>query len=189
MTIQAFISKIAELQRIRPAFAAERFLLPAGKKIEELVKVRVFMQGKDTNGAPIASGYSTKPKKFKKEQFAKKGAFKANSVIWGRGANKGTKTPAMRLKGGYKEFRSIQGRRTDMVNLILSGSLQKSIQSGISGSVVTVGIASEGEVKKRYLLERKIYRKGIFFIQPREAQAAEKEIAFQIEKFIQNIGQ
>lgn len=109
---------------------------------------RVFVDGTATDGSKIGQ-YSTKEEYFSKSQFVKTGAFKPI----GKNGDTKFKTvtrprKSMYLKQGYKEFRDIQGRPTNTVNLDLSGSLKRAYRVFKFGDSVLFGQNDEFEHKK-----------------------------------------
>ena len=109
---------------------------------------RVFVNGTASDGSKIGN-YSTNPEYFTKNQFVKTGAFRP------QGKNGDTKfktvtrpRTSMYLKDGYKEFRDIQGRPTNTVNLDLSGSLKRAYRVFKFGDSVLFGQNDTEEHKK-----------------------------------------
>jgi hypothetical protein len=104
-----------------------------------LIKNRIIDQGKGIEGA----AYSTKPMLATKEQFIVKSRFKQSTeeVVLKRDGKKNKKgqlvkrgvwlkfpkakkaVAVMKIDGGYREFREIQGRPGDHVNLSYSGKM------------------------------------------------------------------
>lgn len=116
---------------------------------------RIFNRGEDANGSKIGD-YSTKEAYYSKEDFVRKSAFKAG----GKGGKSKTKTPkSMYLKDGYKEFRDIQGRKTDTMNFKLTGSLEKSINVVKDNEDIVIAITDDHESKKRQGLEKHVGKK------------------------------
>lgn len=113
---------------------------------------RIFGQGKDSTGGKIGS-YSTKPYYADKESFIRKGSFKPVGKYGDKkfttGKKKGQPHQSMYLKGGYKEFRDIQGRQTQAVDLKLSGSLFNAIVLAQENNTTLIGITSQRESNKR----------------------------------------
>lgn len=109
---------------------------------------RVFVDGDNSSGSKIGD-YSTKPEYFTKSQFVKTAAFKAI----GKNGETKFKTvtrprKSMYLNSGYKEFRDIQGRPTNTVNLDLSGSLKRAYRVFKFGDSVLFGQNDTEEHKK-----------------------------------------
>jgi hypothetical protein len=93
---------------------------------------RIFDEGKNSAGGKIGS-YSTKLMLATKGQFVSKTAFKPTMIKQKNGKSKmlfikfpnaKKAVPVMALPGGYKQFKSINGRRSDFVNLHLYGNLR-----------------------------------------------------------------
>lgn len=106
--------------------------------------------------------YSTTPIYVNKEKFVRSSAFKG-------AGKKGNQTKTMYIQGGYAEFRSIQGRKTDAVYSKLTGSLERAFRVYKIGNSVLFGNADELESKKFKGLSQKY---GGFY----EANQKEKEI-------------
>ncbi len=100
---------------------------------------RVFVDGEASDGSKIGQ-YSTKENYFTQPQFVQKAKFKPI------GKNGDTKfkvvtrlRKSMYLKQGYKEFRDIQGRPTNFVNLDFTGSLKRAYRVFKFGDTVLFG--------------------------------------------------
>lgn len=132
------------------------------KTIEGRLKQRVFNRGKDTGGNKIGD-YSNAKLYADKDSFAKKSAFKPNTK---RGNT-------MRLDGGYKELRDIQGFQTDYVDTDYTGSLRMSIAVGDAGSDVVLGFLDSGNAFKAESLETH-FNKEIY-----QVTEEEEELGFQ----------
>ena len=109
-------------------------------EFEAAWKERIFDKGLKSDGSKIGN-YSTTPAYFNKNTFIRKSAFKP------RGKN-GGETKTMFLPGGYSEFRDIQGRETDHINLKFSGSEERAFRIYKFGSEVIFGNADDFEHKK-----------------------------------------
>jgi hypothetical protein len=142
MTTQDFIKKLDnQYEKIADA----KFLLLPVTEVHARQVKRIFVEGIGGDGAKIGQ-YSTKPMLASKEQFVKESAFKQSFVdpdtgaivdspmdgdkaFWLTFKNKKTgvknkkATPLMFLGGGYKEFKKIQGRESNFVNLKLTNNL------------------------------------------------------------------
>tara|TARA_R110000868_G_scaffold218088_3_gene468261 strand:+ start:198 stop:833 length:636 start_codon:yes stop_codon:yes gene_type:complete len=140
------------------------------------IAFRVFNKGIATGKGFIGS-YSTKEMLATKSQFTKKSAFKQSMVVTNRityssnlktkklKASKGGQqkrplwikfpkaskaVPVMRLPGGYKQLRSIQGKYSNTVNLQYSGKLKAGWIIQGSNSSYVVGFDSYGAKISEY---------------------------------------
>lgn len=138
-------------------------LLPATLAVEGSLKNRVFNLGLKADGTPIGS-YSTRSGYFhlpslrakygstlplaglraqgKPPKGKKKGA-KARTV-------KGTVVPlqSIYLEGGYSEFRALVNRQNSRVDLMLSGAMAESIQTGVTDNEASIAFTREEEAEK-----------------------------------------
>jgi hypothetical protein len=182
ISILEFIAALDEIQEIASVRIKEQIILEAGKALEASMKRRIFNNGLDSQDNGIADAYSKSPRVFTQDQFAKRSAFKPNTKT-----RKGGKAQdAMYLQGGYEQFREIQGRRIDKVNLELSSSLQKAIQLLRDGGKIVIAITNATDAQKKRELEGRIYGKKIFSPSPKDKtaynEALGKAIAYIIQK-------
>ena len=170
MTILEFIDALSDIKAER---VLDSILLPAANKVIAQFKRRVFNDGEAASGAKIGN-YSTKPAEFSMQQFVKKSTFIGDSD--------GGDT--MQFEGGYKEFRQLQGRQTEFVDLRLSGSLENSIQLvKDDDNAVLIAITSEGEAKKARENEKR-FRKSIFSLSENEKKTFNEALLSRAEKII-----
>ena len=190
---------------IQEQYAAEITLRGAVQLNLSLHK-RIFTDGKDTDGAPIAAGYSTDPIYATKEQIggrfkaigkstevekvftvSKSGIQKQKVIKKKRGDTKKDRK-TMYLSDGYKELRQLRGRRVDQVNLFLSGSLSASIKEYQQDLKAVVAIASSNEIEKVTGHEEERYKKDIFKPSKEDVKesnrAMSEEVARVFEKLI-----
>lgn len=126
---------------------------------------RIFNTGLDSAGKAIGT-YSTKPmltgaKNFRTKSKAKD-FFNEDDVEFRIVKGKGGKNQALGLiEGGYKEFRELNGLRSDTVDLQFTGSLFQSIIVGIYGDHFVLGFNNPEKAKIAQHLEKK-YGKKIF---------------------------
>lgn len=139
-------------------------------ELEAVWKERIFDRGEKTDGTPIGN-YSTQPSYFSKDSFIRKSSFKPIGKT-------GKKTKStMFLQGGYSEFRDIQGRETDRINLKFSGSEERAFRVYKFGNEVVFGNADEIENRKIEGQEQKIG--GIFELSNSEQQFLNERILHQ----------
>lgn len=112
---------------------------------------RVFLKGEDNSNNQIGQ-YSTKPlyvslgsqtSQVRKSSLKPKGKFSSEPEF-----KNGKKRKSQYFPGGYKEYRETVGRKTDRVNLDLTGALMGSIKPGTTYGNPSLGFTSEDEVKK-----------------------------------------
>jgi hypothetical protein len=181
MTIQDFILRLQELEKVRDVNVTERILIAGANEMLASLKDRIFDEGKDTKEAQIAARYRWQKRKYTREDFkgVKGGGFVANTKV----TIDGKQTDAMFIKEAYVGFRKLAGRQTEYVDLELTGSLRNSIRVGTQGDKVVIGITSLNESKKRKKLEDDIYKKDIFKPSNSDTNAAREAIIKEI-KFI-----
>lgn len=139
-------------------------LLPATLVVEGSIRTRVFTLGQKADGSPIGS-YSTKPLYMHLPSLrAKYGSTLPLAGLKARGkppkGKKRGKTGPITKKGqdvertsvyfgeGYAEFRTAVGRQAQRVDLMLSGALGESMQTGVDGTEATIAFTREEEQKK-----------------------------------------
>jgi len=135
-------------------------------ELESQYKNRIFDNGKDSTGQSIGE-YSKEPGYYSKESFVRKGAFKGVGKPNKEGARR-TKNKTMYIAGGYSEFRAIQGRQNNHVNLKLSGSMERAFKTMKVGNAAMFGNTDSDESKK---IEGNEERYGAVF----ELDASEKQ--------------
>lgn len=122
----------------------EDAMLPAANTMLAEYKERIFSDGKDSNGAKIGD-YSRTEQYFNKEQFVRKGAFRAQGKTGKKKHDNGVPYKSMYLQEGYYQLRSIQGRDVSGKNYNYSGSLSRAIQVYKTETGVAIGIAEKRE--------------------------------------------
>lgn len=153
--MQQHIEMLQNLPSKASQLAIEAIVLPAANKLIARELQRIVNEGKNSDGSK-RSGYSTKPIYASQKQFVAKGAFKPQGKV-GKTKKNGQPNKSMYLPGGYDQFRSIQGRRTDIKNYELSGDLVKDfdLQSQPEQGRVLIGFRSEKQSLKRKGLEKR----------------------------------
>lgn len=117
-------------------------MVPAANELLAETKNRIVLDGKKTDGNLIGH-YSTKSMYASKDQFVKKGAFKNVGKT-------GDKTKSsMYLPGGYKQFRSIQGRQVEKIDESLSGNTMASYQLEVADKAILLGMVNQKASKIR----------------------------------------
>lgn len=144
-----------------------------GKMIE-----RIFEDGLDSKDSVIGS-YSTKPMYAPKGIFVKASAFKPKG-------KKSSKNKTMLLEGGYKQFREIQGRPTDKVNLDLSSDLRSSIQLVSDDNTVVIGISNKVNSNKARGNEKR-FKKRIFSPSPNDIEYFKEKLGLEARQIIKEI--
>lgn len=152
--LNQYINKlnIAEIQR--NAENQMRYAVSISGKLMSIdIKKRITEKGEGTNKE--MPPYSEKKYKYNKSYFIKKSAFPEN----------GKKT----INISYKEFRDMQGFRTDIKNLVLRGDMMSKFSFSKNEDGAKIGFSSSKEGKKAELLEEQ--QKMTIF----SASVAEKE--------------
>lgn len=109
---------------------------------------RVFDRGENAAGGKIGN-YSTKPAYFSRAAFIRDNAFMPNGKDSSDKTFKnGKPRKSMYLPLGYAEFRSIQDRQADFVNLKFGGSMEKAFNVYKFGGEVLFGNADAAEHQK-----------------------------------------
>lgn len=138
-------------------------------------KQRIFGDGLNSEGQKIGE-YNDDPNYYAKELFIRKGAFKEQgkddvgvdkdgkkkkrlefTIVDSYSGKKkniayvkktGLNRKTMYLPGGYKEFRDIQGRQTEYVDIKFSGSAERGLNVVKSGNATLYGTTDLKESKK-----------------------------------------
>lgn len=151
---------------------------------------RIFEKGKATDGSPIGK-YS------KKEIWIKvpiDGVSNANFEKIGKPKKKKGDTEkkayptkeTMYFPNGYKEFKEKSGRKSNKVNLYLTGDLFLSVKLGQTADKTVIGIVSEEEKEKAEGNEKR-FGKEIFSLSNDEKQLYFRTVNKEIEKLIKQI--
>lgn len=127
-------------------------------ELEAKHKQRIFSEGLNSDGEKIGE-YSKESGYYSKEIFIRKGAFKQQGKDKKGKFKNGKERKSMFLPGGYTEFRDIQGRQTEFVNIKFSGSAERGIGIVKLGSSTLYGTRDLKESKK---LEGNVKRFGDF---------------------------
>lgn len=144
---EALISRLEGISKKLDAAGVDVICVAAMTELEAQHKQRIFAEGKDSTNAPIGK-YSTKSAYYTKDSFIRTGAFKAQGKE-NKGAFKnGKERKSMFLQGGYSEFRDIQGRQNNTVNLKFSGSLERSFRVVKFGDDTLYGTTDAHESEK-----------------------------------------
>lgn len=126
----------ARLARLESALRSGVFYVPVLNAVEAEFKRRLFVEGKGADGAPLGT-YSTRPLAIPLAQWPRKGAYR--KVV----------------KGGYKEFRILNGRQGSYVDLNLTGELFRAIRPfAVSDTRGAIGI-TQGQTWKLRKLQAK----------------------------------
>lgn len=161
MTLEEYKAKIDRLFTLVPEALRGEAIQSAGNGLVRRMKDRIFNQGLDRDNKIIAEAYSRKPIYVVKEQFVKRGSFKA------RGKNSasskfdnGNRRKSMYLPGGYEELKKIQNLG-DNVNFFYRGDLKRAFVAQFQDGVLLIGFNSQKQADKRRYLEKK-YNKVVF---------------------------
>lgn len=158
---------VAEIQARR-----EQILAGVGMNAIKLIRTRIVETGKKANGSKFASpdnpsGYSRKPMLTNYTAFWKKSGHdfiagskaKRRELKWVT-LKKGNR--AIRLfvlRGGYEQFRQLQGRRTDIVNFSFTNTMWNSMRvKARQGDTVTIGVTRQENIKKMEGLNKRFGR-------------------------------
>lgn len=135
---------------------------------------RIFNDGKDSSGSKIGD-YSTTPMLTGAKNFRTKtkaaAFFDAEDVEFRTVKSKGKNLALGLIEGGYKEFRELNGLRSDTVDLQFTGSLFESIIVGTYGANFVLGYNSSEKARIAQHLENK-YGKKIFYPTEEEIKIA-----------------
>jgi len=153
MTLEEHNNQLREMATRTGERLTERVVLVAATKMLATLQNRIFRDGKASDGSSIGV-YSTRPYYASKSQFVKKSAFKPLGATGKKKFRSGAPHKSMYLKRGYDEFRDIQGRSTNEVNLQMRGDLKNSYVLQAKDNAVLMGINSELQSKKRKGLEK-----------------------------------
>lgn len=142
MTVEQYIAKLN--RQIEAIERNDKALLLAASSVHGKMVTRIFEDGLDSNGNKIGN-YSTKEMLATETQFDKKSKFKQTIgktktgkpkplwLLFPRAKKKGKKAvPVMRISGGYKTFREMQGKESGFVNLRYRGTLRSDFTGSLS---------------------------------------------------------
>lgn len=153
MDIKQYTERLANMVNEAATEAREGIYIRNGNMLLANIKNRIQREGKDSIGAKM-SDYSNKPAYYKRDSFVKKGAFKGVGKNGGKKFKNGNSHKSMYLNNGYKEFREIQGRQTQIKDLTLSGDLMLSYVLGTAENAILLGFNQTLQSKKRKGLEK-----------------------------------
>lgn len=166
MTIEQHIAKLKK-QRDALVSSRDKALRVAALDTNAIVSNRIFTGGKSSRGS--IGNYSTKPSLATRNQFTRKAAFKQTG--WVKFPKAKRAVPVMKLPGGYKQLRSIQGKATGSVNLDYSSALKKDFENSVrpfkKGYAAIVKQNRSATIINA--MERK-YNNRIFFLSKSERQ-------------------
>lgn len=172
MTPEQYIQKLKDLATTVKQKAIESIMIPAANELLANVKNRIFLDGKNSAGQQIGT-YSTRKMYAGINQFVKRSSFKP-------GPRKGAKT--MRLDGGYKQLRSIQGRDVAKMNYEYSGGTSLAYQQQVRQNEILQGMTTELASKIRQGLEAK--RGKAFSPTQQEIDEYNKNVAIDTQELI-----
>lgn len=185
MTVQEFIKRLQEYEKIRDVQVSERILIAGANAMYASMLDRIFDEGKATNEQLIQKGYRWQKNKYTREDFqgVKGAGFSPNTTV--KDKKTGKEEPAMYIPGGYAGFRRLAGRQTEYVDLSLTGSLMGNIKVGKDGNDVVIGLSSLKEVKKKDKMEA-LYKKPIFKPSANDIQEAKDAMLAEIKFMLTN---
>ena len=136
------LSEIAKnLDEKMPSLIATQSMI----ELEAEWKDRIFVRGTMYDGSKIGE-YSTKPTYYTKDAFIRQSAFKPQGKTSKDSKFKnGKQRKSMFLQGGYSEFRGIQSRQNQFVDLDFSSSMRGAFRVYKFGNEVVFGNASTVE--------------------------------------------
>jgi hypothetical protein len=148
VTIEEYTKKLSELTQEAVNEVRDGIYVQNGNLLLATIKNRIQREGKDSSGAKM-EGYSTKSAYYTRSQFVKKGSFKARGKTGKKVFANGDNHKSMFLQNGFKEFREIQGRQTQLRDLTLSGDLMLSYVLGTDTNAILLGFNQTFQSKKR----------------------------------------
>jgi hypothetical protein len=174
MTTEEFRTKLTELSDI----SAQGIIVPAANGLLARVKNRIQLDGQNSNGSSIGA-YSSKEGYYSKQQFDKKGSFKAIGKT-------GKKTKStMYIATGYKGLREIQGKPTGSVNETYTGSTMLAYQMQPISNGAVIGFTTQ---KASLIRKGQEAKKGkIFSPTQEEMNIYNEEVATEAKKVIEAI--
>lgn len=144
----------------------------AGFSLTEMIKERITERGMGTN-KPLP-GYSEKPYRFNEKAFFDKSKFKPKK--------KGQKT--MYIDTGYSGLRNVQGRQSNMKNLVYSGHMMDNWGIGKRRRSYVIGFGGSRDFQGKTAAEKKRYLESQEDMQIFEASESERvELTKEIYKY------
>lgn len=174
---------IADLIKKRDALASnlDKAKRTAALTTNAQVALRIFTSGESKTGK--IGNYSTREMLATRSQFTKKSAFKKTGFIKFPRASK--PVAYMRLKGGYKQLRAIQGKATGTVNLDYTGATKKDFENSVrpykKGYAAILKRDRSAVITDA--MERK-YRKKIFALNQRERKLFETTLTKELQRWM-----
>lgn len=163
------------------------------KDYEGRMKRRVFNNGIASDGNQIGA-YSTKPMLVGSSSFPFKGAAdkifgskkKRKSQSWVTvGTPKGNRS-LVKLDGGYKQFRKLNGRQNSKVDLEMTSDLRNGIQVGTNSGKPVLGYINEESAIKGKGNEVR-FKTTIFEPTISEDKQIDRNIDREVTKIIQSV--
>jgi hypothetical protein len=153
ISISEYVSRLSQLTTDAVNDKREEIYVLNGNQLLANIKNRIQREGKDSSGATMPP-YSTKTAYYTRDQFVKKGSFRAKGKSGNRVFLNGNQHKSMYLENGYKEFREVQGRQTGKRDYTLSGDLMLSYVLGTSQNAILLGFNQDKQSKKRKGLDK-----------------------------------
>lgn len=169
---------LERIQRLALAASKEATLairVPAANRLRATVINRIVNEGKASDGSKIGN-YSTRPAYYNRDAFVRKGSFRPVGKTGKTVFANGKAHRSMYLPNGYLQLRSIQGRRTDTVNLQYSGDMVLDYQQQVTDTSILIGFTKKLQSDKRKGNEKR-FGKPIFKPTTGEISAYNKECA------------
>jgi len=146
MSFEAFEARINNIGNALDKLLPDTISVAIMQELESKYKNRIFDNGLKADGSKIGE-YSTEPTYFSSSTFVRKAAFKPLGKPNAEGKQKRNKK-TMFLQGGYSEFRGIQGRENQFINLKLSGSEERAFKTMKFGNSTLFGNTDQHESDK-----------------------------------------
>lgn len=155
-TMQEHIDMIRNMGEKVGQLSVESVVVPAANKMVATIINRNVNEGRNTDGSK-RTPYSTTPMYATPQQFIQKGAVKPRGKNGNTTKKNGQPNKSMYLPEGYKQLRSIQGRRVDVKNYEYTGDLMNdfNLEAQPNQNRVLIGFRSEAQSRKRKSLEAK----------------------------------
>lgn len=205
MTSEEYLKRMREYKR-QLNDVVKTVVVPIGNELLAITKNRIINDGQDRYTHMIGQystkpGYYTRSEFVKKGAYRPTG--KKESSAYGTTSRSGKfKMPkrntaliggkkvaivreqgfhyqerkSMYLPGGYKEFRNIQGRRIDKVNVTLSGDTNNRYQMKIQGNKLIFGMTTQKAANIREGMDKR-FRTNIYASSRSELDSFNKKVA------------